>query len=493
MDSQHGSTGRGEALDVESTLAALAALPSLEYEKLRKQEAERLGCRVGTLDGQVAHRRQVAEATQSQGKALALRSQEPWPKPVSGAEVLADLARVLTRHVCLERGCATAIALWILHTHLFSCAQISPRLAVVSPEKRCGKSTLLTVLGGIVPKALHVANITAAAVFRCVEAAQPTLLIDEADTFVDGKEDLRGILNSGHNKATAFVVRVVGDEQEPRVFSTWAPVAIAAIGKLPDTLMDRSVVISMRRKMPSEKIDRLRLDRMGHLHDLGRRCARWAADNSLKVMDQEPEVPDFISDRAADNWRTLLTIAEAVGEGWPDRARRAIRELNGEPEEGDDGSIRETLLRDIQIVFDGVTSGTITTEQLLNRLLSRTFADHPWSTFVRGRPMTPRGLASLLKPFGIRPKNLKIGGAVLKGYDRSAFLDPFRRYIPEISATTAISNNISTLHDNLSATGIDVVAVEYRCNSLILNEVAWVADKTGDAVGGGNSAAWVEV
>jgi len=37
--------------------------------------------------------------------------------------------------------------------------------------------------------------------------------------------------------------RCVGDDFEPKVFHVFGAVAIAAIGKLPDTLMDRSVVI----------------------------------------------------------------------------------------------------------------------------------------------------------------------------------------------------------------------------------------------------------
>ncbi|MBF0612803.1 MAG: DUF3631 domain-containing protein [Magnetococcales bacterium] len=463
----------------EAILAQLAGLPTLEYDRVRQGEAKRFGCRVTTLDYLVSQRRKRNESTNGQGRAFRLESPKPWPEPVDGGELLADLARVLTRHVRMEPGCPTAVALWVLHTHAFGSAQISPRLAITSPEKRCGKSTLLTVLGGLVPKPLHVANVTAAAIFRTIEAHQPTLLIDEADTFLDGKEDLRGILNSGHNKATAFVIRVSGEELEPRTFTTWSPMAIAAIGKLPETLMDRSIIISMRRKLSSEKVERLRLDRMNHLNELARKAARWAADNSLRVLDQEPEVPDFLSDRAADNWRTLLAITDTVGGTWPERARRAIQELNGEPCEEDGGSLKETLLQDIEVIFAQMMVETIATEDLINRLIGKSFSHRPWATFDHGKPITPRGLANLLKPFGVRPKDFRIRGQVLKGYSKAGFTDAFSRYIPKQSATAATSCNINELNCTSSATEVHPVAHTSQDNLLNLNDVAHVADKSG--------------
>ena len=94
---------------------------------------------------------------------------------------------------------------------------------------------------------------TAAALFRAVEQFRPTLLVDEADTFLRDRDDLRGVLNSGHLRASAVVVRTVGDEHEARLFSTWAPKAVALIGTLPDTLADRSIILSMRRPVdPAE-------------------------------------------------------------------------------------------------------------------------------------------------------------------------------------------------------------------------------------------------
>jgi hypothetical protein len=52
------------------------------------------------------------------------------------------------------------------------------------------------------------ANISSPAFFRVIEEARPTLVIDEADTWLQGNDELRGILNSGYTRKTAFVVRV---------------------------------------------------------------------------------------------------------------------------------------------------------------------------------------------------------------------------------------------------------------------------------------------
>ena len=123
---------------------------------------------------------------------------------------------------------------------------ISPFMVLVSPTKRCGKTTVLILLQYMTPRSELASNISASALFRYIEEVQPTLMIDEADSFVKDNEELRGILNSGHTKAAAHVIRnvEVNGEHKPRRFSTWAPKAIATIRVLADTLEDRSVVVT---------------------------------------------------------------------------------------------------------------------------------------------------------------------------------------------------------------------------------------------------------
>jgi len=146
---------------------------------------------------------------------------------VDGAELLSEVAATFARYVALP---PFAVALWTVHTHALEGAAASPLLALTSPEKRCGKTTTLSLLARLVPRPLLSSNISPAALFRIVEKYCPTLLVDEADSFLRDKEELRGILNSGHTRDAAYVVRTVGDDNDPCRFSTWAPKAVALAG-----------------------------------------------------------------------------------------------------------------------------------------------------------------------------------------------------------------------------------------------------------------------
>src|SRR5262249_51375166 len=130
-----------------------------------------------------------------------LRPVEPWDEPVDGHDLMCDLRDVLDCHIVLAKGCSTAIALWILHAHAHDAARHSPILFITSPTKRCGKTNLLDIISRLVPKPLSAANVTPATVFRAIERWHPTFLIDETDTFISDKSELRGVLNSGHTRS----------------------------------------------------------------------------------------------------------------------------------------------------------------------------------------------------------------------------------------------------------------------------------------------------
>src|SRR5204862_4553478 len=128
------------------------------------------------------------------------------------AAMLADLEAAITADAVLPGGAAIAMAIWILHTHCLAAAAITPRLAIVSPTKRCGKTTVLKLLGALACKPLAAANLTPAVLYRVIEAYAPTILVDEADTFLADQDELRGVLNAGHDRHSAVVPRCVGDD-----------------------------------------------------------------------------------------------------------------------------------------------------------------------------------------------------------------------------------------------------------------------------------------
>jgi putative DNA primase/helicase len=262
-----GDHATSDAEDLDVTVRRLAELSPIEYDRVRQVEADALGVRVATLDLEVEKLRRTLNAggaqqgSEGSGEAVLFPELEPWTEPVDGAELLKDVAVTCRRYVVLPKHADTAIALWVVFTHAIgSGGYRADSGAHVAPEKRCGKSTVLALLGRLVPRSLPAVNISGPCLFRAVEAWSPTLLIDEADSFLRNSEELRGILNSGHTRDLAFVIRnvAVGDDYEPRRFKTWGAKAIALIGKLPDTLADRSIEISLKRKLPGEPTERLR-------------------------------------------------------------------------------------------------------------------------------------------------------------------------------------------------------------------------------------------
>ena len=362
--------------------------------------------------------------TEKRGTALDLGDPEPADVPVDGAELLDSIVHLLERFIVLPREAAVAIALWIVHTYLMGIWWLSPILMVNSPTKRCGKTNLLKLVARLVRRGLSASNISTAALFRTIEAYRPTLLLDEAETFLKDNEDLRGIVDAGHERETASVIRTVGDQHEPRVFSTWCAKFLSLIGKLPDTLMDRSIIVAMRRKTKSEHVERLRGDRLCDLClPLKRQLVRWAADHADELRDADPDVPAVLNDRAADNWRPLLAIADAVGGDWPQCARDAAVTLSGDDPEEDTTSIQ--LLWHIHEVL--ADRDVCASSELVRELSSR--EDWPWATFGRsGKGLTANALARLLKPFGVRPDDLKIEGRTKKGYRKDWFEDAWTRY-----------------------------------------------------------------
>jgi len=397
---------------------------------IRALKAAGVGAPARLVDAALSGGEEGHEDDRGQGTRLTLEDPEPWPAPVDGAELLDEIAGTFVRHLALPDGAVEALTLWTLHAHAHGASDVSPLLALTSPEKRCGKTTALHILGALVPRPLPAANVTAAALFRAVEQFRPTLLVDEADSFIRDREELRGILNSGHVRASAVVVRTVGDEHEARAFSTWAPKAVALIDSgttLPDTLRDRSVVIPMRRRRPDEAVERLRLDRLGALEPLRRRAWRWARDHGDALGGADPGLPSGLHDRARDNWRPLLAIADLAGGDWPDRAREAARTLAGLDEE-DDGSVRTLLLRDLRELFEERGAHKLPSREIVDALAER--EDRPWPEWRRGKPLTQRSLASLLRPFRISPDPLWIDGRTLRGYTREALEPVWRRYVP---------------------------------------------------------------
>jgi len=375
-----------------------------------------------------------ANLPEHQGQSISLPTIEPAVDPVDGDQLLTDLAATFEKYVFLPKHASTALALAVVMAHTHDIQTISPMIAVVSPEPECGKTTLLLVGKAVMPRALLNADITKATLFRMIEKYHPSLLVDEADSIFKDNDDLRSVFNASHVRKSAVVPRTVGDHHEPQLFSTWCPKWLALIGKLPPTLEGRSIIIRMRRRTWKDQVERLRQDRIDdELYPLARQAARWAKDHLNQLKNADPSLPEDLGDRARDNWRPLVAIADAAGGDWPRKARAAALALSRRST--DDESDGIMLLADLQKVFRPDASGkpvkSLPTVAILRRLTSPDMEDRPWSEYRYGRePITAHQLSRLLRPFGVHHRKVRFADGTAWCYQYDDLKEAFRRYVP---------------------------------------------------------------
>ncbi|MEU8570791.1 DUF3631 domain-containing protein [Streptomyces pathocidini] len=362
--------------------------------------------------------------------------------PIDGAALLDEVEAFHRRfNVFPAEAAYVAVVLWDAHAHLLDCFESTPRLAFLSPEPGSGKSRALEIVETLVPNPMAAVDASAAALFRAVagvDGKRPTILFDEIDTIFGPKagenEQLRGFINAGHRRNRPMF-RCVGDgaNQTVQAFHSFAAVAVAGLGSLPDTIRDRSVSIRMRRRARNERVEPYRT----RIHEkegfaLRDRLAAWAEQVTERVMDSWPELPDEVTDRPADVWEPLLAVADAAGGAWPERARAACVSLVTASKANDKGSLGVRLLTDLR---DHVMVGIdrLPTVAILDRL--NALDDAPW-TDLHGKPLDNRRLSRMLAEYmtaenePITSRNIKAAGSVLKGYYAADLRDAWARYCP---------------------------------------------------------------
>lgn len=338
-----------------------------------------------------------------------------------------------------------AHTLWIAHTWFMEQWDSTPRIAFLSPEPGSGKSRALEVTEPLVPRPVHAVNTTPAYLFRKVsdDAGPPTILFDEIDTVFGPKakdnEEVRGMLNAGHRKGAVSGRCVVrGKTVETEELPAYCAVALAGLDDLPDTIMTRSVVVRMRRRSPTERVEPWRMRLNGPEGErIGEHLREWAAD--VHHLIEWPQMPEGIEDRNADVWEALLAIADLAGGDWPERARVAAVSLVTSSM-GDRGSLGVTLLRDLRTVFEGAER--LPTKTILERLTA--LEESPWSD-LRGKELDARGLSRRLLKYQVKPSVYRDGDATVRGYTLADLSDPFERYLPPLPLlplgdVTAVTN-----------------------------------------------------
>jgi Protein of unknown function (DUF3631) len=336
---------------------------------------------------------------------------------------------LIERHVAITSEERMVVALWVLHTYVFDRFDITPRLAVLSPASECGKTRLMVLMKLLVNRPNYSDNVTPAVIYRELELRPgTTFLLDEADNQgLLNDHVLRSVFNSGHGREGS-VDRIV--DGRPKKFRTFAPLAVAAIGTLPQPLLSRAAAaINMQRFAPGE-IQIQRLDDTDRSFPAAREeIKKWAATCSLV---RDPIIPSSFRNRAADNWRVLIAIADDLGHG--DAARAAAIELSAKRPDEDLGVM---LLIDIRTVFLARGINRISSLALVDALLE--LEDGIWNEW--GGPqddrvphkLTQNDLAGILKRFQIKPSTVwplhrQPSDKSRRGYHKHQFEAAWRSY-----------------------------------------------------------------
>ena len=434
-----------EAETDDQTIARMAGLSKLDFARQSKAAADKLGISVSQLRGV------VNEYIKAQNSGFEAESPfevvEAWEEPVSGAQVLNEVLAQLQAHVIADAETLHTAALWVALTWFMDAATIAPIALITAPEKNCGKSTLLVAMSKMAKSPLVTANMSSAVLFRLIDQHAPTLFIDEVDTWLRDNEELRGILNAGHTKDTAYVWRCEGDNFTPTKFSVWGAKALSGISaqNISDTLKSRSVILTMRRKLKGETALNVRHTPVETFTIIKRQLARWADDNASAFSAMRP-IMEGLNNRDQDNYEPLLAIAMLAGGDWVTHLERACGKAQSHSD--DSKSIGEELLEACRNIFDSHKMGKIKSVDLLKHLLEDEEA--PFATYNRGKPITIKQISTRLSGFGIRSKTIRFGyEGTAKGYEREQFNDVFTVYL---DGEKDEKNNFSSIPPILSVT-----------------------------------------
>jgi hypothetical protein len=234
--------------------------------------------------------------------------------------ILDDIYDYLGRFIIYPSDQArVAHVLFIAHTHLIDAFKYTPRLAILSAEKQSGKTRLLEITELLAQNPYSFVSPSPAALYTLIEteAVMPTILIDEVDRLYEKKDtsDITALLNTGF-MAGQTVPRVELDRNGVRTvrrFRAYCPLLIAGIDKhqIPDTILDRSIVIKMKRRKSNEKVEPYRnIDNGQEGRHLKQRLADWAKGVLERAKQHRPTMPEGIEDRNADRWEPLFTVAD---------------------------------------------------------------------------------------------------------------------------------------------------------------------------------------
>ena len=422
LESAHTDPGAPYEPDALAVLVKLRADDPAGWARFR-ESFNVTGGTLGILDRVTAP---AANGDARQGEAVTFDDPVPWGDAVDGAALLDDIKAIVERYADMPAGGAVAATLWGLWTWTVEAFSVAPNLMLTAPERESGKSRVTELLSWFVRRAKPVSDASAAAIYRGIAKDRPTLLFDEAQSFLKRKGDdpIRGIILASFSRRFAYVERCEGDGNEVRRFDTYAAKALNGrnLARVDDMLTSRSVVIPMTRA--AKRLPDLRVDRDPVGEDIRRQCRRWADDHAASLRAADPDMGARFG-RAADVWRPLYAVADAAGGDWPALARFAADALAASAATVADGSTLGTmLLADVRAVFgDREAMQSESLDAALNALSER-----PWATLRPGdKPMTAQARGRMLAAYGIHTVEIERR----KGYRRAQFEHAWAAYLSD--------------------------------------------------------------
>lgn len=364
---------------------------------------------------------------------------ESWDEQVECADLLREIQHAVSRFMVLDDYQVTAVSLWILHTYFILKPKVpqlfvySPILHITSPVPQCGKSTLFDILEQLVNNPFSTMGASEPSIFRRIELQQPTLMLDEFDNFDIGtRKSLLAMLNSGYKQNGIVSRMALGKSKnwdEFQDFSTWCPKVLCGIGNLPDNLSSRCITIKLRRKLSVEKTESINTvlrNNPDYFNNLRRKIVSFVTRYEEELLSIDFAPPSELDDRAQNNWEGLFKLANFIDDEneLPNALQASVKISNSTKSEST--SLSTELIKDIKEYLEELSSDFISSNSLVANIKAK--SDRPWLE-LNFKGLTCHSLAEMLKPFGVLPRQQRVNGQTLRGYDRTALEGIILRYL----------------------------------------------------------------
>jgi hypothetical protein len=367
----------------------------------------------------------------------AILSAETVKELLSPEKLFNDIKQFLLRYVVFSQPeHADVMALWIMHTWVVDQADYTPYIYLHSPVMRCGKTQVQKVVEPLVRNPLRTCNVSEAALYREIEESHPTLLWDEIDSIFgnrktsEANENKRALLNAGHERGMRAIRMERGNGGFVKIsFDPFCPKILAGIGRLPDTIVDRSIPILIHRRLKTQPCQKYRRQDRAAAKPIHDALEAWSKDVELlkRLRATQPQMPECMTDRQEDIWEPLFSIADAIGGNIPELGREVARVLCDNDDELGYAATQLAAIRKVVGDRDRIASA-----ELINGLWE---ADALPSRLMEDDEPNHKKIGHWLSKFiqsygGKSARQLKIDGQNTRGYEAAELKQIFDRYCP---------------------------------------------------------------